>query len=125
MRLERFSFPTFLIALEQEKVLVDFDARSGHNHGTKFRLRQDCLPMLYETAAVIVPRKAGDLRLTARLRNPAHAPRGARVISFAGGAVQARAPVQHLLGDAHSTFTDLKLLRESRPTFCRVREFPY
>ncbi len=56
MRLERFSFAAFLIALEQGNVLVDFDARSGHNHGTKFRLRQDCLPMLYETATVIVPR---------------------------------------------------------------------
>ena len=56
MRLERFSFPAFLVALEQGKVLVDFDARSGHNHGTKFRMRQDCLPMLYETATVVVPR---------------------------------------------------------------------
>jgi hypothetical protein len=55
MRLERFSFPAFLDALEQGKVLVDFDARSGHNHGTKFRLRQDCLPLLYETSTVIVP----------------------------------------------------------------------
>jgi hypothetical protein len=65
MRLERFSFPAFLSALEQGKVLVDFDARSGHNHGTKFRLRQDCLPMLYEKADVIVPRPAGELRLAA------------------------------------------------------------
>ena len=48
MRLQRFSFAAFLAALEQGKVLVDFDARSGHNHGTKFRMRQDCLPMLYE-----------------------------------------------------------------------------
>jgi len=56
MRLQCFSFSAFLAALEQGKVLVDFDARSGHNHGTKFRLRQDCLPMLYETATVIVPR---------------------------------------------------------------------
>jgi hypothetical protein len=55
MRLERFSFPAFLSALEQGKVLVDFDACSGHNHGTKFRLRQDCLPMLYEKAEMIVP----------------------------------------------------------------------
>lgn len=55
MRLQRFSFPAFLAALEQGKVLIDFDARSGHNHGTKFRIRQDCLPMLYENATVIVP----------------------------------------------------------------------
>ena len=57
MCLQRFSFPAFLAALEQGKVLVDFDARSGHNHGTKFRMRQDCLPMLYENATVIVPRQ--------------------------------------------------------------------
>jgi hypothetical protein len=28
-------------------VLVDFDARTGHNHGTKFRLRQNARPNLY------------------------------------------------------------------------------
>src|ERR1044071_4173598 len=62
MRLERFSFPAFLTALEAGTVLVDFDARTGHNHGTKFRLRQDCLPMLYERSAVIVPRQGGERR---------------------------------------------------------------
>jgi len=65
MRLERFSFPVFLDALEQGKMLVDFDARSGHNHGTKFRMRQDCLPMLYEKATVIVAREADQLRQAA------------------------------------------------------------
>jgi hypothetical protein len=65
MRLERFSFPAFLAALEAGTVLVDFDARTGHNHGTKFRLRQDCLPMLYERAAVIVPRQGAELQLAA------------------------------------------------------------
>ncbi|MBV9858881.1 MAG: MvaI/BcnI restriction endonuclease family protein [Alphaproteobacteria bacterium] len=65
MMLERFSFTGFLAALEQGKMLVDFDARSGHNHGTKFRLRQDCLPMLYDKATVVVPRDAADLRLAA------------------------------------------------------------
>jgi hypothetical protein len=58
MMLERFSFPGFLAALEQGKVLVDFDARSGHNHGTKFRMRQDCLPKLYEKASVILAPEA-------------------------------------------------------------------
>lgn len=33
--------------------LVDFDARTGHNHGTKFRMRQNCLPDLYEIKIVI------------------------------------------------------------------------
>jgi len=65
MMLERFSFPAFLSVLERGKVLVDFDARSGHNHGTKFRLRQDCLPMLYEKATVVVPRAGSELPLAA------------------------------------------------------------
>jgi hypothetical protein len=52
--LERFSFDGFLKAIEDANILVDFDARTGHNHGTKFRLRQSYLPTLYEQATVIV-----------------------------------------------------------------------
>jgi len=47
MILQKFSLDKFLKAIEDAKVLVDFDARTGHNHGTKFRLRQDSLPSLY------------------------------------------------------------------------------
>lgn len=47
MVLQKFSLDNFLKAIEGGAVLVDFDARSGHNHGTKFRLRQDRLPDLY------------------------------------------------------------------------------
>lgn len=54
LMLQKFSFEGFLHALEEAKLLVDFDARTGHNHGTKFRLRQDCLPMLYEKDTVII-----------------------------------------------------------------------
>jgi len=54
MMLERFSFEGFLQAIEKAIVLVDFDARTGHNHGTKFRLRQTFLPTLYQTATVIL-----------------------------------------------------------------------
>jgi hypothetical protein len=52
--LQKFSFEGFLKGLEQAKILVDFDARTGHNHGTKFRMRQDALPMLYEKSTVIL-----------------------------------------------------------------------
>lgn len=52
--LEKFSFEGFLKALEEAKVLVDFDARTKHNHGTKFRLRQNHLPMLYEKVTTII-----------------------------------------------------------------------
>jgi hypothetical protein len=46
MILRDFSLDHFLQAIEGGIVLVDFDARTGHNHGTKFRIRQgnwDCL----------------------------------------------------------------------------------
>jgi len=55
MMLQKFNFEGFLKALEQGKILVDFDARTGHNHGTKFRMRQDCLPMLYKKVTKILP----------------------------------------------------------------------
>ena len=54
MMLQKFSFEGFLKALEEGKILVDFDARTRHNHGTKFRMRQDCLPMLYEKKTLIL-----------------------------------------------------------------------
>ena len=54
MMLERFSFEGFLKGLETAVILVDFDARTGHNHGTKFRLRQHYLPTLYEKATTIL-----------------------------------------------------------------------
>lgn len=54
MMLQKFSFEGFLKALEQGKILVDFDARTGHNHGTKFRMKQNALPMLYEKKAIII-----------------------------------------------------------------------
>jgi len=45
--LRKFSFEKFLDMIEKGNILVDFDARTGHNHGTKFRMRQNCLPLLY------------------------------------------------------------------------------
>ncbi len=52
--LRQFSFPALLDALEKGHLLVDFDARTGHNHGTKFRIRQKLLPLLYESVETIV-----------------------------------------------------------------------
>jgi len=45
--LSSFDFEKFLDAIEAGAVAVDFDARTGHNHGTKFRLKQNWLPALY------------------------------------------------------------------------------
>lgn len=52
--LRKFSFENLLKALEEGVMFVDFDARTGHNHGTKFRLRQNCLPMLYREVVKIL-----------------------------------------------------------------------
>jgi len=38
--LSDFSFEKFIRCIEDGIILVDFDARTGHNHGTKFRIRQ-------------------------------------------------------------------------------------
>lgn len=51
--LQKFSLEKFIEALEKGFLLVDFDARTGHNHGTKFRLRQDCWPDLYDFVQMI------------------------------------------------------------------------
>ena len=51
--LEGCDFEGFLSCLENGMILVDFDAKTTHNHGTKFRLRQNCLPNLYSRVTVI------------------------------------------------------------------------
>lgn len=52
--LQKFNFERFLNQIEQGNILVDFVARTGHNHGTKFRMRQNCLPELYEKVTTIL-----------------------------------------------------------------------
>lgn len=51
--LQSFSFQKFRDFLGTGIVYVDFDARTGHNHGTKFRLRQSILPLLFDSTVVI------------------------------------------------------------------------
>jgi len=51
--LENLSLEKFINAIEDGIILIDFDARTGHNHGTKFRMRQNKLPQLYERVIVI------------------------------------------------------------------------
>lgn len=45
---ESFSFRNFLDALRNGNAKIDFDARTGHNHGTKFRIRKNARTLLYE-----------------------------------------------------------------------------
>lgn len=51
--LRGFTMEKFLNGFREGFVLVDFDARSGHNHGTKIRLRRNRLPDLYEEVTEI------------------------------------------------------------------------
>ena len=46
--LQKFSPDKFIDVITKGLILIDFDARTGHNHGTKFRMRQNALPDLYE-----------------------------------------------------------------------------
>jgi len=48
LMLQDFNFTRFLDSIEKGKVLVDFDAKTTHNHGTKFRIRQEAWPNFYD-----------------------------------------------------------------------------
>lgn len=52
--LQKFRVEGVLEALENGVMLIDFDARTGHNHGTKFRLRRNYLPVLYEKVTTVI-----------------------------------------------------------------------
>ena len=47
LMLSGFSFDNFLSCIERGIIQIDFDARTHHNHGTKFRIRQDFWKELY------------------------------------------------------------------------------
>jgi hypothetical protein len=51
--LKTFNSEGFFQQIAAGNILVDFDARTGHNHGTKLRMRQNCLPFLYEESSVV------------------------------------------------------------------------
>ena len=54
LKLSQFDQDKFIEAIRQGKVYVDFDARTGHNHGTKFRIRYTDIPSLYKNAEVVL-----------------------------------------------------------------------
>ena len=51
--LKNFSKERFIKAIEEGEILVDFDARTGHNHGTKFRFKNNKLDKLYDEVTKI------------------------------------------------------------------------
>lgn len=48
--LKNFSLIHFIDAIEAGMLYIDFDARTGHNHGTKFRIKRSALTSLYESS---------------------------------------------------------------------------
>lgn len=46
--LQNFSLEGVLSGLEKGYLYIDFDARNGHNHGTKFRIHKNKIQNLYE-----------------------------------------------------------------------------
>ena len=54
LKLSQFDQAKFIEAIRTGKVYVDFDARTGHNHGTKFRIRYTDIPLLYKNAEVVL-----------------------------------------------------------------------
>ena len=52
--LQGFDVDGFLMAIQEGDVLIDFDARTGHNHGTKVRLRQNRVPALYRHTETVL-----------------------------------------------------------------------
>lgn len=51
--LRRFDFELYLDALTRGVAYIDFDARTGHNHGTKFRIRRKEMVNLYEERTLL------------------------------------------------------------------------
>lgn len=49
-----FSEESFIQGLEEGYIYVDFDARTGHNHGTKFRIRRNKFLSLYREEVKII-----------------------------------------------------------------------
>jgi hypothetical protein len=54
LMLKDVNLENFISGIEQGKIYVDFDARTGHNHGTKFRIHYQDIPILYDSVTTII-----------------------------------------------------------------------
>lgn len=52
LKLKGLSQDKFIQCIETGKIYVDFDARTGHNHGTKFRIHRNLIPELYQEVEI-------------------------------------------------------------------------
>lgn len=53
LMLKGLSQEKFIETIESGNLYVDFDARTGHNHGTKFRINQAVIPDIYAESVVL------------------------------------------------------------------------
>lgn len=54
LMLKNVNVEKFVDCVENGIIYVDFDARTGHNHGTKFRIRYGDVPLLYDSVTKII-----------------------------------------------------------------------
>ncbi|MCD7710586.1 MAG: MvaI/BcnI family restriction endonuclease [Porphyromonadaceae bacterium] len=54
LKLQNLSIQNFINAIRNGDINIDFDARTRHNHGTKFRINPHTISTLYETAEVVM-----------------------------------------------------------------------
>nr|DAI24238.1 MAG TPA: MvaI/BcnI restriction endonuclease family [Caudoviricetes sp.] len=54
LMLKDFSIDKFINELEKGHIKIDFDARTGHNHGTKCRIEEKYIPSLYESSSEVL-----------------------------------------------------------------------
>ena len=54
LKLSQFDQDKFIQTIRDGKIYIDFDARTGHNHGTKFRIHYNDIPLLYKNAEVVI-----------------------------------------------------------------------
>ena len=54
LKLSTLDQERFIQAIRDGKIYIDFDARTGHNHGTKFRINYNDIPSLYRNAEVVI-----------------------------------------------------------------------
>lgn len=57
LKLSNFDQENFIQAIRDGKIYIDFDARTGHNHGTKFRIKYNDIPDLYRNAEVVIDKR--------------------------------------------------------------------
>ena len=54
LMLKNLNLDKFVECIERGKIYIDFDARTGHNHGTKFRIKYQDIPLVYDTVTTIL-----------------------------------------------------------------------